>query len=115
MLGPGIEVAMLTRYNGGTTSPTLLGRVADWQDLAAWQEMFVRYDPLLRRWCRRYLLDDAEATEVAQRIWVELADRLVSFRYDPRRPFRGWLRTICRSRALDHIRSHKRERRRMEA
>ena len=90
---------MLTRYDGGTTSPTLLGRVADWRDLAAWQELFLRYDPLLKRWCRAYLLDDAEAAEVAQRIWVELADRLISFRYDPRRPFRGWLRSICRSRS----------------
>lgn len=105
---------MMTRYDGGTTSPTLLRRAADWRDTPAWGELFERYDPLLRRWSRGYLLDDAQVAEVCQRIWVELADRLVSFRYDPGRSFRGWLRDLCRCRSIDFLRAHKRERLRLE-
>jgi RNA polymerase sigma factor (sigma-70 family) len=113
-LGPRIEVAMMTRYDGGTTSPTLLRRAADWQDTPAWRELFRRYDPLLRRWSRSYLLDDSQVAEVCQRIWVELADRLGSFRYDPGRSFRGWLRDLCRCRSIDYLRVQRRERLRLE-
>jgi RNA polymerase sigma-70 factor (ECF subfamily) len=96
---------------GGTTSPTLLGRAADWHDLSAWHDMFGRYQPLLRHWCRGFGLDDAAIEDVCQRVWVELADRISSFRYDPARTFRGWLRELCRSRAIDLIRQRQRERR----
>lgn len=95
--------------DGGTTSPTLLGRVADWRDAPAWRELFARYDPLLRRWAAGSGLDGATVDEVCQRIWVELADRLRTFRYDPSRSFRGWLRELCRSRIIDLARQRQRE------
>ena len=31
----------------------------------------------------------------AERIWIELADRMRTFQYDPKGTFRGWLRRIC--------------------
>lgn len=99
----------MNRYEGGTTSPTLLRRAVDWRDLRAWVELFARYDPLLRGWCRPYLADPAAIEEVCQRVWIELADRLRSFRYDPNRTFRGWLRNLCRCRAIDLIREGRRE------
>lgn len=97
------------RYDGETTSPTLLKRAVDWRDLPAWGELFARYDPLLRGWCRAYLLDASAIEEVCQRVWIELADRLRAFRYDPNRTFRGWLRGLCRCRAIDLIRERRRE------
>ena len=63
-----------------------------------------RYDPLLRRWCRGYGLDDDSIDEVCQRIWIELADRMRTFHYDPNRTFRGWLRRVCESRVVDFLR-----------
>jgi RNA polymerase sigma-70 factor (ECF subfamily) len=95
--------------DGGTTSPALLSRVGDWRDLPAWHEFVARYDPLLRRWCREYRLDHDAAQEVCQRVWVELAGRMRAFRYDPGRTFRGWLRGVCRCRAIDLIRERQRE------
>ena len=86
------------------TSPTLLRMVADWQDHSAWVIFRDRYDPYLRRLCRGYGLDDDSIEEVRQRIWIELADRMKKFQYDPNRTFRGWLRRLCESRVVDFLR-----------
>jgi RNA polymerase sigma-70 factor (ECF subfamily) len=93
------------------TSPTLLRRTADWRDHDAWREFVARYDPLIRNWCREYGFGDDLAAEVIQHIWIELADRLRSFRYDPSRRFRGWLRRCFDWRAVDVIRHRSREER----
>ena len=93
------------------TSPTLLRRTADWRDQAAWQEFVARYGPLIRSWCREYCLDDDLAEDVSQLFWIELADKMRSFRYDPSRRFRGWLRRCFHWRAIDAIRERSREER----
>jgi RNA polymerase sigma-70 factor (ECF subfamily) len=99
----------MRRNDDGTTSPTLLRRVGDWRDLPAWRAFVARYDPLLRRWCREYHLDGDATEEVCQRVWVELAERMRAFRYDPGRRFRGWLRNVCHCRAIDLLRERQRE------
>ncbi len=91
------------------TSPTLLRRTADWGDHAAWREFVARYDPLIQSWCREYRLDDDLARDVSQLFWIELADKMRSFRYDPSRRFRGWLRRCFHWRAVDAIRERSRE------
>jgi len=93
------------------TSPTLLRRTADWRDHVAWREFVARYDPLIRSWCREYRLDDDLAEEVAQLFWIELADKMRSFRYDPSRRFRGWLRRCFHWRVVDAIRERNRQER----
>ena len=86
------------------TSSTLLRKVADWHDHPAWVSFRGRYDPLMRRWCHGYGLDEDSVDEVCQRIWIELADRMRTFHYDPKGTFRGWLRRLCESRVLDFLR-----------
>jgi RNA polymerase sigma factor (sigma-70 family) len=93
------------------TSPTLLRRTADWRDHDAWREFVARYDPLIQSWCREYRLDDGTAGDVSQLLWIELADKMRSFRYDPSRRFRGWLRRCFHWRAVDAIRERSREER----
>ena len=88
----------------GSTIPTLLGEVSDWENHPAWVRFMGCYDPLLRKWCRGYGLDDDSIDEVCQRIWIELADRMRTFRYDPNRTFRGRLRQVCASRVVDFLR-----------
>jgi len=94
--------------DGTATSLTLLSGVRDWQNAPAWREFFRRYDALLTDWCGR-LLDPAAADEVRQRVWIELAGRMRTFRYDPQKSFRGWLRELCRSRTVDFLRSRQRQ------
>jgi RNA polymerase sigma factor (sigma-70 family) len=91
------------------TSSTLLRRTADWRDHAAWQEFVARYDPLIRCWCREYRLDDDLAEDVSQLFWIELADKMRSFHYDPSQRFRGWLRRCFHWRAVDALRKRNRE------
>ena len=88
----------------GSTSPQLLGEVANWTDHSAWVRFRARYDRMLQSWCRGYGLDDDATDEVSQQIWIELAGRMRTFQYDPTRTFRGWLRRFCESRVIDFLR-----------
>jgi len=88
----------------GTTSPGLLNRLVDWRDDGAWNEFVERYRPLIEGWCRGMQLDGETTEELCQRLWIELARRMSNFQYDPSRKFRGWLRRLCHSRAVDLLR-----------
>jgi RNA polymerase sigma factor (sigma-70 family) len=99
----------MKRKDGVTTSPLLLKRVANWADHSAWCDFFGSYDSLIRSWCRGYDLDDDTRDDLCQQIWVELADRMRSYQYDPGRTFRGWLRQFCHSRAVDLLRKRRTE------
>jgi RNA polymerase sigma-70 factor (ECF subfamily) len=90
--------------DGGTTSPALLNRLVDWRDASAWNEFVDRYRPLIEDWCRGLRLDPETTDELCQRIWINLARRMCTFQYDPSRKFRGWLRRLCQSRAIDLFR-----------
>lgn len=85
----------------GSTDPELLRRVARLWDDPAWREFFERYAPFVRDRCSVHGLDPVSVDELCQRIWVELAQRMPVFQYDPGRSFRGWLRRLCRHRAID--------------
>jgi RNA polymerase sigma factor (sigma-70 family) len=94
----------MKQKEGSTTSPALLKRVADWRDHPAWCDFCASYDPLIHSWCGGYGLDGSTLEDLCQEIWVELADRMRTYQYDPGKTFRGWLRKLCNSRALDLIR-----------
>jgi RNA polymerase sigma-70 factor (ECF subfamily) len=97
----------MVRYNAGTTNPTLLNRLGDWRDHEAWVDFVTRYDPVIRFTSRRYRLDAETTEEVCQRVWIDLARRMRTYRYDPGKKFRGWLRRLCQSRAIDLLRKKK--------
>jgi RNA polymerase sigma factor (sigma-70 family) len=94
-------------YVAGTTNPSLLNRLCDWRDREAWVDFVTRYDPVIRSVSRRYRLDADTTEELCQRVWIDLARRMRSFRYDPGMTFRGWLRRLCQSRAIDLLRKKK--------
>ena len=97
----------MVRYDAGTTNPTLLNRLGDWLDHEAWLDFVTRYDPLIRSIPGRYRLDAETTEELCQRVWIELARRMRTYRYDPGKTFRGWLRRLCQSRAIDLLRKKK--------
>ncbi len=94
----------MLKCNAGTTNPRLLNRVSDWRDHEAWVDFVTRYDPVIRLCCRRFRLSADSADELSQRVWIELARRMRTFRYDPGKTFRGWLFRLCQSRAIDLLR-----------
>jgi RNA polymerase sigma factor (sigma-70 family) len=97
----------MIRNAAGTTNPTLLNRLCDWRDREAWFDFVTRYDPMIRSVSRRYRLDPDTMEELCQRVWIDLARRMRSFRYDPEMTLRGWLRRLCQSQAIDLLRKQK--------
>lgn len=95
---------------GPLTSTTLLGRLQNWDDTAAWRIFVDRYQCLFESWSRRKLANPADVDEVNQQVIWEVARRLTDFRYDSKRSFRGWLRTLHQSRLLDFLKIQRRRR-----
>src|SRR5215471_13685309 len=78
------------------TRVTLLARLRqNPPDQAAWDEFVELYGRHIYRWCRQWGLQDADAEDVTQEILLKLACKLRDFAYDPKRSFRGWLKTVA--------------------
>jgi RNA polymerase sigma-70 factor (ECF subfamily) len=90
--------------SGGSTSRSLLSRLKT-DDAAAWNRLVVLYAPLVHHWCRQFGLPTREAADVLQDVFQAVALNLNRFHRDaPGDSFRGWLRTITRSKVMDHFR-----------
>jgi RNA polymerase sigma-70 factor (ECF subfamily) len=77
------------------TSPTLLGRLGRVPaDQAAWGQFVERYGRKIYGWCRRWGLQEADAEDVTQQVLLKVADTMRTFRYDPSKSFRAWLKTV---------------------
>jgi RNA polymerase sigma factor (sigma-70 family) len=71
----------------------LVARAANGQE-QAWDALVERYAPLIWSICRRHRLDGADAGDVGQRVWLQLADHLDTVRDPAALP--GWLATTTR-------------------
>jgi RNA polymerase sigma factor (sigma-70 family) len=78
------------------TSASLLARLRHAPaDQDAWRQFVQRYGGQIYSWCRHWNLQQADAEDVTQAVLLKLADKMRTFRYDPDRSFRGWLRTLA--------------------
>jgi len=92
------------------TSYTLLMRVRDVSDQQAWNEFVECYAPKIFLWCRRFHLQESDASDVTQEVLVKLVSAMQSFVYDPARgSFRGWLKTITTNAVRDLGRTWQRD------
>ncbi|HEX4612468.1 MAG TPA: sigma-70 family RNA polymerase sigma factor [Urbifossiella sp.] len=86
------------------TSVTLLGRLGGAApDAPAWAEFVRRYGPQVLGWCRHWRLQEADAEDVAQDVLLRVARQMRTFRYDPARSFRAWLKTVTRTAWCDWL------------
>jgi RNA polymerase sigma-70 factor (ECF subfamily) len=86
-----------------TTHPSLLARVRDPQDAEAWREFEARYRDLIRRYCRKRGLQQADAEDVSQTVLLALSRALKRFHFDPRRGrFRDYLGRVVHHAILRH-------------
>jgi RNA polymerase sigma-70 factor (ECF subfamily) len=91
--------------DSSTTRPSLLIRLRDPKEGEAWSEFVRIYSPLIYRVARRHGFQDADAADVAQDVMRTVAQSIPRFEYDRHRgTFRGWLKTVTRSRIADHRR-----------
>jgi RNA polymerase sigma-70 factor (ECF subfamily) len=84
-----------------STSLSLLDRARSGEP-AAWRRLVSLYEPLVHRWCRRANLQEADAADVCQDVFLAVSSNIEEFRREADRgTFRGWLRTITRSKLSD--------------
>lgn len=92
----------MTRVAPDLTEALARARKGDEQAFAT---LYRALQPPLQRYLRSLVGDDAE--DVASETWLQAARDLGRFRGDPD-DLRGWLATIGRHRALDHLRAQRR-------
>ena len=92
-----------------TTRASLLFRLRDSQDHEAWVEFVSLYEPVAYRLLRRHGLQDADAREVMQEIFMAVSRSID--RWDPakeRGSFRGWLRRVARNLVINWLEQRER-------
>jgi RNA polymerase sigma-70 factor (ECF subfamily) len=78
-----------------TKTPTsLLERLRQPADPGAWDRFVSLYAPLIYAWGRHVGLQDHDAGDLVQDVFVKLIQVLPTFRYDPDKGFRAWLKTV---------------------
>jgi RNA polymerase sigma-70 factor (ECF subfamily) len=77
------------------THATLLARLAEGPDSAAWDEFWRRYGDLVRGFASRQGLQPSDCDDILQEIMMKLVQSMPGFTYDPARgKFRSYLKTI---------------------
>jgi RNA polymerase sigma-70 factor (ECF subfamily) len=95
---------IVRQTSNSITRATLLGRLRSVpDDPAAWSEFVQRYGRKILAWCRAWGLQEADAQDVTQTVFLNLTTRLQTFSYDPNRCFRAWLKTVSRRAWQDYI------------
>ena len=105
------ELSGSKRSPDGTasTSRSLLVRLRD-NESNAWDRLVALYAPLVCFWCRKLGIAEQDISDVVQDVFKSVMTGLEKFhKVRPEDTFRGWLRTITRSRAADHFRSKSRQ------
>ena len=91
-----------------TTSTSLLIRLRQPTDRAAWSRFVRLYGPLIYKWAQSTGLLASDAADLVQDVMTLLVRKLPEFHYDRSRSFRSWLKTVtlnkwrekCRKRSL---------------
>jgi RNA polymerase sigma-70 factor (ECF subfamily) len=80
------------------TRATLLVRIRDPQDQAAWREFVDLYMPLLHSYAVKMGFQDADAADAAQETLLRVTNAIGSMQYQSSKgSFRGWLLTVLRN------------------
>ena len=79
-----------------TTHITLLNKLGESNNSAAWDEFHARYGKLIRSFARRQGLQAADIDDVLQDVLIALTKAMTKFEYDPAKgKFRSFLKTIA--------------------
>lgn len=80
------------------TRESLLIRLGNRADVAAWSEFVSIYRPMVYRLARRQGLQDSDAEDLAQRVLMSVSQVIGDWKKDPNKgTFRGWLGRVARN------------------
>ena len=97
-------------FNNESTRSSVLRAVADTENEAAWNRFFDLYAGFVYSVARSRGLNDADADDVVQNVFADLARNLPTFRYDRAKGrFRSYLAGLVNWRVVDKMKSAKRE------
>ncbi len=86
------------------TNYSLIGRVQALGDGASWEEFLAIYQPVVLRMARNRGLQDADAQDVMQQIFLSISRAIQGWQEDPNQPpFRAWLSTVARNAITKHL------------
>ena len=87
-----------------STSRSLLAGLRD-DDADAWDRLVSLYAPMVYFWCRKQQVPKQDMPDVVQDVFKSVATNIANFRKERAQDtFRGWLRTITRSKVADYYR-----------
>ena len=94
------------RLEPSTPSSSLLNGIRK-LDPEAWSKLVGLYGELVYRWCRQARLAPEEARDVSQEVFSTVVKSIPRYERDRSRghTFRGWLRTVTKTRVVDHYRA----------
>lgn len=87
------------------TRITLLQRLGDQDDNAAWTEFCAIYERVIYRIALKFGLQDADAREVTQEVLLTVSRRIRKFDIEGKGRFRSWLSTVARNATIDLLRA----------
>src|SRR5271169_167794 len=91
-----------------TTRASLLVRLRDPRDQAAWREFVDLYAPLIYNYARKQGLQDADAVDLSQEVISAVAGAVGQLDYDPARgSFRNYLFTVLWRKLLNWRRAQR--------
>lgn len=97
-------------FNNESTRSSVLRAVADTENEAAWNRLFDLYAGFVYSIARSKGLNDADADDIVQVVFADLARKLPTFTYDREKGrFRSYLAGLVNWRVMDRLRSGKRD------
>src|SRR5215469_8776420 len=87
------------------TRLSLVDRVRDPSDAAAWAEFVTVYQPLLTAYVRKRGVNEADAADIVQEVFTRLVPAMARFHLDHQRGrFRTWLWQVAHTALIDWTR-----------
>ena len=97
-------------FNNESTRSSVLRAVANTENEAAWQRLFDLYAGFVFSIARSKGLSDADADDIVQVVFMDLARNLPTFQYDRARgKFRSYLSGLVNWRVMDKLKAGKRD------